>query len=75
MRNAQECEWVCDDPSCGQAYDLVYIENQLVNIVKQQVHAYQLQDLKCVKCKQIESGVCKPFEKKGSKNSLLSGKR
>ena len=71
----QDGEWVCEDPSCRQAYDLVYIENQPVNIVKQLAHAYQLQDLKCVKCKQIESGVCKPFENKGSKISLLSGKR
>jgi len=34
----------------------VYVENQLVAAVKARVHAYQLQDLKCVKCQQIKVG-------------------
>lgn len=52
----QDGRWICEEPSCEQHYDMLYIENQLVQIVKQRVHTYQLQDLKCTKCKQVKIG-------------------
>ncbi|KAD4583994.1 hypothetical protein E3N88_21595 [Mikania micrantha] len=48
-------EWRCSDPQCGQVYDREMMENRLLQIVRQRERAYHLQDLICVKCKQIKA--------------------
>lgn len=45
--------WSC--AQCGHAYDRDTIEISLIDLVRQLVTAYQLQDLRCGKCKQIKS--------------------
>ena len=51
---AQEHRWAC--PLCTGPYDLPAIESQLVALVRRRVRAYQLQDLKCLKCRTVSSG-------------------
>ena len=45
--------WNC--AACSSAYDLGSIESALVAVVQQQERAYQLQDLKCNKCRNVSS--------------------
>ena len=51
MRQARQ--WACN--SCGEGYPLGAIEAQLLAAVQQQARAYGLQDLRCVKCKQVRA--------------------
>lgn len=44
-------EWVCEN--CGQEYDRVRLEELLVYEVQRQVTLFQVQDLKCVRCKRV----------------------
>lgn len=46
--------WNCE--ACGVGYELGSIESALVAVVQQQERAYQLQDLQCMKCKNVASG-------------------
>ncbi|KAK1431332.1 hypothetical protein QVD17_07789 [Tagetes erecta] len=48
-------EWRCSVPQCGQPYDREVMENSLLQIVRQRERAYHLQDLVCLKCKQIKA--------------------
>lgn len=48
-----EHDWRCVVPSCGQPYDRAWIENALLQIVRQRERLYHLQDLVCVKCRQV----------------------
>lgn len=43
--------WNCE--ACGVGYELGSIESALVAVVQQQERAYQLQDLQCMKCKNV----------------------
>ena len=45
--------WACS--SCGEGYPLAAIQAQLLAVVRQQARAYSLQDLRCVKCKQVRA--------------------
>lgn len=49
----QDRQWACR--SCGAARDPVAVEAVLVKALHHQSRAYQLQDLRCVKCKQARS--------------------
>jgi len=46
-------QWNCS--SCGQAYNKSHIECTLVEIAQQRATRYQLQDLRCTKCKMIKA--------------------
>ncbi|KAJ9554747.1 hypothetical protein OSB04_009361 [Centaurea solstitialis] len=48
-------EWRCGVPQCGQPYNREVMENGLLQIVRQRERLYHLQDLVCVKCKQIKA--------------------
>ncbi|KAI3706102.1 hypothetical protein L1987_76358 [Smallanthus sonchifolius] len=48
-------EWRCSVPQCGQPYDREMMENGLLQIARQRERAYHLQDLVCLKCKQIKA--------------------
>ncbi|KAK9824549.1 hypothetical protein WJX72_011249 [[Myrmecia] bisecta] len=50
----QAHKWACE--VCANAYNLGAIEAQLIHTVQQRAQRYQLQDLRCMKCKQIASG-------------------
>ncbi|EJT99609.1 DNA/RNA polymerase [Dacryopinax primogenitus] len=45
--------WACAD--CGHPYDRAAIEVSLIDSVRRLVTAFQLQDMRCGKCKQIKS--------------------
>ncbi|KAJ5074812.1 intein-containing DNA polymerase epsilon catalytic subunit a precursor [Anaeramoeba ignava] len=45
--------WSC--PSCGNQYNNFQIESNLLNQVQNQFLAFQIQDLKCAKCKKPKS--------------------
>ncbi|GAV76364.1 LOW QUALITY PROTEIN: DNA_pol_B domain-containing protein/DNA_pol_B_exo1 domain-containing protein/DUF1744 domain-containing protein [Cephalotus follicularis] len=47
-------EWHCAVPQCGQLYDREMMENALLQIVRQRERLYHLQDLVCVRCKQVK---------------------
>ncbi|WOK95843.1 DNA polymerase epsilon catalytic subunit A-like [Canna indica] len=49
-----EGEWRCMVPHCGQPYNREQIENALLQIVRQRERLYHLQDLVCVKCRQVK---------------------
>lgn len=48
-------EWRCAVPQCGQPYDTEVMENSLLQIVRQRERLYHLQDLKCLRCKQVKA--------------------
>ncbi|CAL8464190.1 g3725 [Coccomyxa elongata] len=50
----QEHQWSCR--KCGCAYELATIEAQLLRSVRLRARAYQLQDLRCLKCRQVLQG-------------------
>ncbi|KAL4468704.1 hypothetical protein ABPG74_005207 [Tetrahymena malaccensis] len=54
-------DWVCQE--CKTPYDLIYLENKFIELIKNQLAFYQFQDLYCKKCKQIKedllSNLCK----------------
>jgi len=47
MREKLKCD--CEEP-----YDLDDIEERLIDIVRRRVSAYQVQDLRCIKCKRVK---------------------
>ncbi len=47
--------WNCE--ACGTGYELGAIESALVAVVQQQERAYQLQDLRCIKCKNVSTSL------------------
>ena len=49
----QAGDWSCQE--CGHNRDLGSVEAQLICIVRRRVKSYQLQDLRCTKCKQVGS--------------------
>ena len=49
----QEHKWECT--SCHHGYDLAAIEAQLLAVVRMRTRAYQTQDLRCLKCKQVRA--------------------
>ncbi|KAL4591685.1 hypothetical protein LXL04_004655 [Taraxacum kok-saghyz] len=48
-------EWRCGVPQCGQPYNREVMENGLLQIVRQRERLYHLQDLVCLKCKQVKA--------------------
>nr|CAD1820134.1 unnamed protein product [Ananas comosus var. bracteatus] len=48
-------EWRCAVPQCGQPYDREQMENTLLQIVRQRERLYHLQDLVCVRCRQVKA--------------------
>eukprot|EP00850_Spirogloea_muscicola_P017955 SM000159S01786 [mRNA] locus=s159:288661:304957:+ [translate_table: standard] len=48
-------QWKCAVPQCGQPYNREWIENALLQIVRQRCRLFQLQDLRCTKCRQVKS--------------------
>ena len=51
--SAQEHKWECT--SCHHGYELAAIETQLLAVVRMRTRAYQTQDLRCLKCKQVQA--------------------
>ncbi|GJP47493.1 hypothetical protein CLOM_g6680 [Closterium sp. NIES-68] len=51
----QAGEWRCAVEHCQHPYDLLWIENALLEVMRHRVRSYQLQDLVCTKCKQVKS--------------------
>ena len=51
----QAHQWGCR--SCGHGYALGAIEAQLVHAARVRARAFQLQDLRCAKCRQVGSRV------------------
>ncbi|KAI5066379.1 hypothetical protein GOP47_0019003 [Adiantum capillus-veneris] len=50
-----ERDWRCSVPQCGQPYDKEWIENALIQVVRQRERLYHLQDLICSKCRQVKA--------------------
>jgi hypothetical protein len=50
-----EHDWRCVIPQCGQPYDRSWIENTLLQIVRQRERLFHLQDLVCSKCCQVKA--------------------
>lgn len=48
-------EWRCSVTQCGQPYDRGIMENALLQIIRQRERLYHMQDLVCLKCKQVKS--------------------
>lgn len=48
-------EWRCAVPQCEQPYNREVMENALLQIVRQRERLYHLQDLVCVRCKQVKA--------------------
>eukprot|EP00798_Chlamydomonas_sp_ICE-L_P017969 gene17969-24374_t len=46
--------WQCR--VCSQTYNMAAIERRLVAVLQQRIREYQVQDLQCMKCKQVASG-------------------
>jgi hypothetical protein len=46
-------EWLCS--ACGTEYDKASIEQQLVDIVSRRLISWQLQDVKCNRCKLVKA--------------------
>jgi len=46
--------WICT--TCNHSYNKEYIENKLIAIVQRRLLSYQMQDLKCQKCKMVKTG-------------------
>ena len=44
-------DWLC--PLCKSPYDAVQLEYMLLDVFYRRTMAYQLQDLKCVKCNEV----------------------
>lgn len=50
-----EHDWRCAVPQCGQPYNKQWIENALIQIIRQRERLYQVQDLTCSKCHQVKA--------------------
>ncbi|CAI5468276.1 unnamed protein product [Closterium sp. Yama58-4] len=51
----QAGEWRCAVQHCQHPYDLLWVENALLEVMRHRVRSYQLQDLVCNKCRQVKS--------------------
>lgn len=47
--------WRCINPSCRQLYDLDAMERMLIARVKWRARSYQLQDLRCQRCRYVKA--------------------
>lgn len=47
--------WCCSVPQCGQSYDREQMENSLLQIVRWREKLYHLQDLVCLRCRQVKA--------------------
>ena len=52
--NQDQPVWVCASSDCQTPYDTLEIEHQLIDAVQRKVMGYTLQDLQCLKCKQVK---------------------
>lgn len=50
-----EREWCCEDQECGKKYDREKMENRLVQMVRHRERMYQMQDLVCIRCNQVNA--------------------
>ncbi|XP_026665327.2 DNA polymerase epsilon catalytic subunit A isoform X2 [Phoenix dactylifera] len=50
-----DSEWRCSVPQCGQSYNREQMENSLLQMVRQREKLYHLQDLACLRCRQIKA--------------------
>ncbi|KAK8952512.1 DNA polymerase epsilon catalytic subunit A [Platanthera zijinensis] len=50
-----EQEWRCAVRHCSQPYDREQIENALLQIARQRERLYHLQDLVCIRCRQVKA--------------------
>eukprot|EP00831_Metopus_contortus_P033587 TRINITY_DN2690_c0_g1_i1.p1 TRINITY_DN2690_c0_g1~~TRINITY_DN2690_c0_g1_i1.p1 ORF type:complete len:335 (+),score=54.94 TRINITY_DN2690_c0_g1_i1:169-1173(+) len=57
--SALKGNWVC--PNCNHSYNKEHIENKLIGIVERRVRAYQMQDLKCDRCKSVKTHLLNVF--------------
>ncbi|KAJ1279266.1 hypothetical protein BS78_04G142600 [Paspalum vaginatum] len=48
-------EWKCAVPQCGQPYHREQMENALLQVVRQRERLYHLQDLVCLRCRQVKA--------------------
>ncbi|CAD6250912.1 unnamed protein product [Miscanthus lutarioriparius] len=48
-------EWRCAVLQCGQPYHREQMENALLQVVRQRERLYHLQDLVCVRCRQVKA--------------------
>ncbi|KAK3158029.1 hypothetical protein QOZ80_2AG0131930 [Eleusine coracana subsp. coracana] len=48
-------EWRCAVPHCGQPYHREQMENALLQVVRQRERLYHLQDLVCLRCRQVKA--------------------
>ncbi|XP_062219147.1 DNA polymerase epsilon catalytic subunit A-like [Phragmites australis] len=48
-------EWRCAVPQCGQPYHREQMKNALLQVVRQRERLYHLQDLVCVRCRQVKA--------------------
>jgi DNA polymerase epsilon subunit 1 len=48
-------EWRCAVPQCGQPYPREHLENALLQVVRQRERLYHLQDLVCLRCRQVKA--------------------
>ncbi|OEL31457.1 DNA polymerase epsilon catalytic subunit A, partial [Dichanthelium oligosanthes] len=48
-------EWRCAVPQCGQPYHHEQMENALLQVVRQRERLYHLQDLVCLRCRQVKA--------------------
>ncbi|RLN07683.1 hypothetical protein C2845_PM11G04980 [Panicum miliaceum] len=48
-------EWRCVVPQCGQPYHREQMENALLQVVRQRERLYHLQDLVCLRCRQVKA--------------------
>lgn len=56
-RHHGDRRWVC--PACSSGYDLAAVEQRLVRHVCALETAYAVQDLRCVRCRQVSSKHCR----------------
>ena len=46
--------WICASSDCQTPYDTSEIEQQLISAMQRKIMGYTLQDLQCLKCKQVK---------------------
>ena len=49
----REAEWACGE--CSNNYSLDMLEQRLVTLVQRRAVAYQMQDVQCAKCQQVQT--------------------
>eukprot|EP01022_Parablepharisma_sp_SALTPOND_P011850 TRINITY_DN1509_c0_g2_i1.p1 TRINITY_DN1509_c0_g2~~TRINITY_DN1509_c0_g2_i1.p1 ORF type:complete len:2157 (+),score=297.67 TRINITY_DN1509_c0_g2_i1:3876-10346(+) len=65
--------WICT--TCNHSYNKEYIENKLIAIVQRRILSYQMQDLKCEKCKMIKTGLLGKYCECTGKYALTLNKK